>query len=154
VERLQLLRHLRASTAGRPPARATPKGNLLDRWILSSLETLNQEVVEAMDATTCSGPCAPFVRFIDDLTNWYIRRSRRRFWKIAGRRRQGRRPTHALRGAAAAQPRSPRRSCPFISEAIYRNLRTAGHAGVGAPVRLPDQRRRAARPALEAQMAA
>jgi len=66
-----------------PPSeiRHPKSNNLLDRWILSSLDRLIQDVVKAMDGYDLQQAVRPFVRFIDDLTNWYIRRSRRRFWK-------------------------------------------------------------------------
>lgn len=53
----------------------------LDRWILSKLEELTESVSTRMDEYDLNKSVAPFVRFIDLLTNWYIRRSRRRFWK-------------------------------------------------------------------------
>ena len=53
----------------------------LDRWILSYLEDLNESVIRAMDAYDLRKSVPPVVTFIDRLTNWYIRRSRRRFWK-------------------------------------------------------------------------
>jgi isoleucyl-tRNA synthetase len=65
----------------------------------------------------------PFVRFVEDLTNWYIRRSRRRFWKSSddADKEQAYATLYAvlLRLSRIAAP-----FVPFISEAIYRNLRT------------------------------
>jgi len=99
--------------------------HVLDRWILSSLDHLTQDVVAAMDAYNLQQAVRPFVRFIEDLTNWYIRRSRRRFWKS----------THDVdkQQAYATLYEVLLRLCriaapfiPFISEAIYRNLRTPG----------------------------
>ncbi|KKR06941.1 MAG: isoleucyl-tRNA synthetase, isoleucyl-tRNA synthetase [Candidatus Peregrinibacteria bacterium GW2011_GWC2_39_14] len=55
--------------------------NLLDRWILSELNTLVAEVAVAMDDYNLSKACRPVIGFVDNLSNWYIRRSRRRFWK-------------------------------------------------------------------------
>ncbi|MBU1909591.1 MAG: class I tRNA ligase family protein, partial [Verrucomicrobia bacterium] len=98
-------------------------GNLLDHWILSSLERLTQEVVAAMDAYDLQQAVRPFVRFIEDLTNWYIRRSRRRFWKSSDDADKA--EAYAtlyevlMRLCKIAAP-----FVPFISEAIYRNLRT------------------------------
>ena len=59
----------------------TNKTNLLDKWIQSSLARLENKVSEAMDSYNLQSAVKPFVAFIEDLTNWYIRRSRRRFWK-------------------------------------------------------------------------
>jgi isoleucyl-tRNA synthetase len=55
--------------------------NELDRWILSDLQQLLGKVQAEMDAYRLYNVVPAVVEFIDDLTNWYIRRSRRRFWK-------------------------------------------------------------------------
>lgn len=52
----------------------------IDRWILSRLQKLIADVEEGMDAYQLSKAVQPFVGFIDELTNWYIRRCRPRFW--------------------------------------------------------------------------
>jgi isoleucyl-tRNA synthetase len=56
-------------------------GNELDRWILSDLQHLLRKIQAEMDAYRLYNVVPAVVEFIDDLTNWYIRRSRRRFWK-------------------------------------------------------------------------
>ncbi|MEZ4087014.1 MAG: isoleucine--tRNA ligase [Candidatus Gracilibacteria bacterium] len=53
----------------------------LDQWILSELHTLIGTVTEAMDAYNLNKATRPLQDFVDSLSNWYIRRSRRRFWK-------------------------------------------------------------------------
>ena len=55
--------------------------SLLDRWILSRLHTLVAQVNTQMEQYKLYEVIPEVVEFIDDLTNWYIRRSRRRFWK-------------------------------------------------------------------------
>ncbi|MCL2411642.1 MAG: isoleucine--tRNA ligase [Treponema sp.] len=55
--------------------------NLLDQWILSEAQTLVEKVGGALDAYDLSRAVDPILRFIDLLNNWYIRRSRRRFWR-------------------------------------------------------------------------
>jgi isoleucyl-tRNA synthetase len=100
-----------------------PSKNQLDRWIRSSLESLADEVSQAMDTYDLQRAVRPFVRFIEDLTNWYIRRSRRRFWKSQDDSDK----THAyqtlnyvlLQLSKIAAP-----FVPFISETIYQNLKT------------------------------
>lgn len=54
--------------------------SFLDRWILSCLHQLIHQVEEGMDRYHLQDAVDPLVGFIDQLTNWYIRRSRRRFW--------------------------------------------------------------------------
>jgi isoleucyl-tRNA synthetase len=53
----------------------------LDRWVVSVLQTLVREVNTQMEGYYLDKVVPPMLAFIDDLTNWYIRRSRRRFWK-------------------------------------------------------------------------
>ncbi|MCL1815683.1 MAG: isoleucine--tRNA ligase [Treponema sp.] len=55
--------------------------NPLDRWILSEAENLKEKTGEALEAYDLSRAVNPILEFIDKLNNWYIRRSRRRFWK-------------------------------------------------------------------------
>jgi len=56
-------------------------GNLLDQWILSEAENLVERVDGALGAYDLSRAVDPILGFIDLLNNWYIRRSRRRFWR-------------------------------------------------------------------------
>ncbi|MBL8920134.1 MAG: isoleucine--tRNA ligase [Myxococcaceae bacterium] len=53
----------------------------LDRWIVSVLQSLVREINTQMEGYYLDRVVPPMLGFIDDLTNWYIRRSRRRFWK-------------------------------------------------------------------------
>lgn len=104
----------------RPQAQSA---NRLDQWIHSSLETLIADVTDAMDAYDLQRAVRPFVRFIEDLTNWYIRRSRRRFWKSQDDTDKADAYetlyTVLVELAKVAAP-----FIPFMSDAIYRNLRT------------------------------
>ena len=60
---------------------AATTDNILDKWILSELETLIAFVRSEMEAYRLYTVVPRLVSFIDDLTNWYVRRSRARFWK-------------------------------------------------------------------------
>ena len=53
----------------------------IDAWILSRLHQLVAQVNESMDAYDVTDAAKKIATFVDELTNWYIRRSRRRFWK-------------------------------------------------------------------------
>ncbi|MBD3330083.1 isoleucine--tRNA ligase [Candidatus Peregrinibacteria bacterium] len=55
--------------------------NKLDRWILSELNTLIKEVTREMDNYNLMKATRPMLDFVENMSNWYIRRSRRRFWK-------------------------------------------------------------------------
>ena len=56
----------------------------IDRWIQSELNQLILEVTESMDGYDPTGAGRKIEEFVDRLSNWYIRRSRRRFWKSEG----------------------------------------------------------------------
>ena len=107
------------------PGKSRPgrSANLLDRWIESSLANLCREVTAAMDNYDLQRAVRPFVVFIEDLTNWYIRRSRRRFWKSdddMDKQQAYATLYHVLiELCKIAAPFTP-----FIAEEIYRNLRT------------------------------
>ncbi|MBN2723793.1 MAG: isoleucine--tRNA ligase [Deltaproteobacteria bacterium] len=58
-----------------------PSENILDQWILSRVETLNAQVIEEMDSYRLYKVVPALLEFVDDLTNWYIRLNRRRFWQ-------------------------------------------------------------------------
>lgn len=66
--------------ANAPSFKDRPK---IDRWIISKLQSLIDSVNAEMDGYYLYKTTEPLLSFIDDLTNWYIRRSRRRFWKNA-----------------------------------------------------------------------
>ncbi|HEU5298595.1 MAG TPA: class I tRNA ligase family protein, partial [bacterium] len=61
--------------------RAPGRLGTLDRWLLSRLQRLITAVRERLDAYDPQGASRPIEAFVDDLSNWYVRRSRRRFWK-------------------------------------------------------------------------
>jgi len=55
--------------------------NPLDLWIISRVHQLLQEIEKHMDAYDLPNATGPILPFLDDASNWYVRRSRRRFWK-------------------------------------------------------------------------
>ncbi len=57
------------------------KSNNLDRWIISELNILTSEMTKWLDNYKLNEAAKPVVKFMDNLTNWYVRRSRKRFWK-------------------------------------------------------------------------
>lgn len=97
------------------------KLHLLDRWILSELQALVGEVNSAMEAYALHRAARAFAPFIDHLSNWYIRRSRKRFWKNendADKEAAYATLHHVL--VELAKLMAP--FTPFIAEEIYRNL--------------------------------
>lgn len=61
-----------------PSAKLT---NPLDQWIVSRVHQLNQEVDDHMGHYDVPNAMKPILPFIEDASNWYVRRSRKRFWK-------------------------------------------------------------------------
>ena len=104
------------------PGHSDRPKTIIDRWILAKLEELITTVEGGMDDYDLSRAVEPFVGFIDQLTNWYIRRSRRRFWAdedSPDRREAFETLYHVLiELCKIAAPFTP-----FISEAIYQNLK-------------------------------
>ncbi|MDX9971273.1 MAG: isoleucine--tRNA ligase [Candidatus Gracilibacteria bacterium] len=71
-----------ANIDGWSPSDAVEKSdNELDKWIISELSRLNISVSEKLDKYDIADAGEEFISFLDSLNNWYIRRSRRRFWK-------------------------------------------------------------------------
>ena len=106
--------------------------NVLDRWIVSSMETLIADVTAAMDVYDLQRSVRPFVKFVEDLTNWYIRRSRRRFWKSTN---DGDKlcAYRTLRYVLVQLSKVAAPFTPFIAEEIYRNLAGVDGQGAGLP---------------------
>jgi isoleucyl-tRNA synthetase len=67
--------------AAQPDGSVRNPANPLDGWILSELEAVTETVTKELEAYEVSRAIAGLVAFLDLLNNWYIRRSRRRFWK-------------------------------------------------------------------------
>ena len=95
---------------------------LIDRWVVSLMNKLIHDVEAGMDDYDLSRAVEPFVGFVDQLTNWYIRRSRRRFWTDEDS--QDRREAFAtLYYVLKNLVKIAAPFIPFVTEAIYRNLR-------------------------------
>jgi len=99
-----------------------PKADI-DRWILSLLQKLTLDVEKGMDAYVLSQAVEPFVAFIDQLTNWYIRRNRSRFWSDEeSEDRDQASETLYLVLLSLTKIAAP--FIPFLSEEIYQELRS------------------------------
>lgn len=66
--------------APKPGVWRTDSTNVLDRYILAKLATLRDDLTHALDVCDISGACEQLRQFTEALTNWYVRRSRQRFW--------------------------------------------------------------------------
>jgi isoleucyl-tRNA synthetase len=102
-------------------ADGTPPTNRLDSWILSSLQTLIHDIHLEMENYRLYRTVPAMVDFVEKLTNWYIRRSRRRFWKSEDDtdKQQAYATLHRVL-VDFTKMLAP--VLPFITEAIYQNL--------------------------------
>ena len=95
--------------------------NPLDVWIVSRLHQLVAEVERHMDTYNIPDALSPMLPFLDDASNWYVRRSRRRFWKSEddGDKNDAYRTLHyvLVRLSYILAPFTP-----FLAEELYRNL--------------------------------
>jgi len=104
------------------PANYEPKNtNLLDKWIISELNILIKSVDEKLENYDMYNSAYAIEKFIDNLSNWYIRRSRKRFWKSEddNDKNQAYQTLHYVL-VELSKLMAP--FCPFIAEEIYKNL--------------------------------
>ena len=126
--------------------------NLLDQWILSEAENLAEKTGSALEAYDLTSAVDPILEFIDLLNNWYIRRSRRRFWRSEN-------DTDKIEAygtlydviktlITVAAP-----FMPFTTDAIWQNLRTDADPESVHLADFPVQRKERRNPSLEFRMA-
>jgi len=126
--------------------------HVLDVWVRSRLHSTVLNVTAALERFDALGGAQALDAFVDDLSNWYVRRSRPRFWK------SGEIAAHATLHeclCTVAQLVAP--YCPFISDEMYANLGHAGLDGTARSVHLTDwpvADERAVDARLETEMAA
>jgi len=101
--------------------RRAESSNKLDRWILSELQSLIAEEIEQLEKYDLQKASTAIYSFVDSLTNWYIRRSRRRFWKSEddGDKNSAYETLYQVL-VKLTQVIAP--FMPFLSEEIYQNL--------------------------------
>ncbi len=95
--------------------------NPLDTWIVSRTHQLVTDVTTHMNAYDLQNALKPILPFIDDASNWYVRRSRKRFWKAQddGDKAMAYRTLHYVL-VQLAHVLAP--FTPFLAEELYRNL--------------------------------
>jgi len=141
-------------------AQGTPEKciNPLDQWILSEVQTLVEKTGSALDAYDLKNSVEPILKFIDLLNNWYIRRSRRRFWRSVDIRAANDSDKLEAYGtlyeALKTLIKVAAPFMPFTTDAIWQNLRleTDAESVHLADFPVPDEKRRDK--ALEFRMAA
>ncbi len=95
--------------------------NPLDKWLISELNILIKDVSDWFDNYRLNNATRPIVKFMDNLTNWYIRRSRKRFWKTEndGDKIEA---YETLNYVLIELSKIISPFMPFVSESIFKNL--------------------------------
>jgi len=104
---------LYATTVG---AWRTDSTHVLDRYILAKLAVLRDDLTEAMDVCDISGACELLRQFTEALTNWYVRRSRSRFWN------EDRDAIDTLHTVLEVTTRLAAPLLPLVTEMIWRGI--------------------------------
>ncbi|WP_217197311.1 isoleucine--tRNA ligase [Streptomyces buecherae] len=110
---------LYARTSGWAPSAADPAPAdrpLLDRWVLSELHALTDQVTAALEAYDTQRAGKLLSAFVDGLSNWYVRRSRRRFWQGDAA------ALRTLHEAVETVTRLMAPLVPFITERVWQDL--------------------------------
>src|SRR4029450_179793 len=108
---------------------------LLDRWVLSQLSRTEAAARDGLEAYDATGAGRRIAAFVDDLSNWYVRRARRRFWDPAGEGgAEVRAAFHTLHTCLVSLSQLLAPFTPFVAETLWRNL-AAGRDG--APDSVP-----------------
>ncbi len=95
--------------------------NELDKWILSELNYLIQTVTEQMDSYNLVKATRPLQDFLENLSNWYVRRSRRRFWKSENDKDKDQ-AYQTLYMVLVQFSKLLAPFMPYIADEVYRNL--------------------------------
>lgn len=116
---------IRSPRAGsRPPLQAQGTGNKeneLDRWITSELHQLIADVTSSLEDYDTMAPARRVESFVEDLSNWYVRRSRRRFWK-SGDDTDKQAAYRTLYECLTTLAKLIAPLMPFVAEELYQNL--------------------------------
>ncbi|HXF52188.1 MAG TPA: isoleucine--tRNA ligase [Dehalococcoidia bacterium] len=122
------------AAAPAPPPAQRPE---LDRWALSELHQLVSDVTAALDEYDAMTATRRIETFVDDLSNWYVRRSRRRFWK-SGDDADKRSAYATLWTCLTTLDRLLAPMLPFLAEELYQNLVRSWDAEAPESVHLCD----------------
>ena len=109
----------------------------LDRWILSELGTTCRDAVEKMDRYDSYGACESLHAFVDALSNWYVRRSRSRYWSSDKQDRDKLDAYWTLYECLVVTTKLIAPFTPFLAESLWGHL-SSGLSGVRQSVHLCD----------------
>ncbi|MBT7191307.1 MAG: isoleucine--tRNA ligase [Anaerolineae bacterium] len=109
--------------------------NLLDRWLLSSLNALVRDVTDAFENYDATNATRPITDFVDSLSNWYLRLSRRRFWRSEADADKNA-AYYTLYTALSTVAKLLAPTMPFIADELYQNLVRSGDENAAESVHL------------------
>lgn len=107
----------------------------LDRWVRSSLHALIRDVTNALENYDVLGATRPIQEFVEQLSNWYLRRSRRRFWKSESDADK-KAAYETLYECLVALSKLLAPTMPFIADELYLNLAGSAHSDAAESVHL------------------
>lgn len=113
------------------------EGAALDRWLRSELHSLVRDVTAALEAYDVTGATRPLQVFVDNLSKWYLRRSRRRFWK-SGADADKQSAYATLYEVLLTLSKLLAPTMPFLAEELYQNLARSVDPGAAESVHLAD----------------
>jgi isoleucyl-tRNA synthetase len=112
--------------------------NELDRWILSELNRTCRAAVERMDAYDNFGAAQHIIAFVDALSNWYVRRSRDRFWAADKRAAEKLDAYWTLYESLVTTTKLVAPFVPFLAETMWQNLARCQVSGAQKSSPTPD----------------
>jgi len=119
------------------PAPPTSQRRALDRWLLCRLAEVVAEATAALDAYNPTDAARAVERFVEDLSTWYVRRGRRRYWKAKDSQDQAS-AYHTLYEALVTTAKLMAPLAPFLSEELYQGLVRAVDSRAPVSVHLAD----------------
>ena len=122
------------------PAVPLEQRSVLDRWVLARLNNVVDHVTEGLETYDVTGATRPIDEFVEELSNWYVRLSRRRFWNVEG---DAETPANAslaahqtMYEALVTLSKLLAPFTPFVADEIYRNLVCCDEADAPVSVHL------------------
>jgi isoleucyl-tRNA synthetase len=110
-----------------------------DRWVLAELADVVTRVDDGLAAYDVSAACRRLERFVDDLSNWYVRRNRRRFWKSAAEDPQDKAAAyHTLHTCLATIAQLLAPFTPFLADRLWEDLVRSQDPSAAESVHLTD----------------
>lgn len=144
--------HTYASIDGwRPSGQPAAPTNIMDQWLLSRLESLKASIATEMEAYRLYNVVPALFTFIEDLTNWYIRLNRSRFWR-SGMDEDKAQAYQTLYETLHELCLTMAPFAPFLAESIYRSLATFSTESLPDSVHLcpyPEAKEERIKPLLE-----